>query len=96
MFDLFQSQVLGPDKVVVWSTIRDAYLLTVAQPCIRLQWTTGLGVTTAQARKVSKNFDFVTFEKQRCKIMEIRPIDLVTMRKDNPVPDKTAKAADKS
>ena len=93
MFKLYQWQVVGADKVVAWSTIRDAYLITVAQPCVRLEWTHALGLTTAQMRKVSKNFDFVAFENQRCKITEIRPIDLAAMHKEKT--DQTANSADK-
>ena len=88
MFELFRWQVVGPEKLVAWSTIRDAYLITVDKPCVRLEWTNGLSLTQAQKWKVSKSFDFVEFEKQRCKIMEIRPIDLVALRKDNPQTDE--------
>jgi hypothetical protein len=88
MFELFRWQVVGPEKLVAWSTIRDAYLITVDKPCIRLEWANGLSLTQAQKWKVSKSFDFVEFEKQRCKIMEIRPIDLAALRKDNPQTDE--------
>ncbi len=83
MFELFQWQVVGPQNLVAWSTIRDAYLITVDKGCARLEWTNALSLTRAQKWKVSKTFDFVEFQNQRCKITEIRPIDLTAMRKDN-------------
>lgn len=96
MVDLFRWQVVGPEKLVAWSTIRDAYLVTVDKPCIRLEWTNALSLTQAQKWKVSKSFDFVEFDKQRCKIMEIRPIDLAALRKDNPQKDDAKGALQES
>ena len=83
MFSLWQWQIVGPEKVVVWPTVNTAYMLTVDKPCSRLQWTNALGVTQTQSMKVSTRFDFVTFEHQRCRIVEIQPIDYKAMRKDD-------------
>jgi hypothetical protein len=80
-WSLYQWELVGPDKVVVWSTIKNAYLLTVTQPCARLEWARAIGVTSNQRHMVSRTFDFVTADGDRCKISEIRPIDYTGMQK---------------
>jgi len=80
MVDLFRTQVVGPQNVVIWSTIKDAYLVKVDQPCRELEWTTGFGVSQAQKWKVSRKFDKINVG-MGCRILEIRPIDLTAMEK---------------
>ena len=82
MFDLWQWQVVGRDRVVLWSTIHDAWLVRVDKGCNNLEWTHGISVTQNMRQKVSQKFDFVVFGDQRCKIDEIRPIDYKAMLKD--------------
>ena len=79
MVELFRSQVVGPENVVIWSTLRDAYLVRVQQPCRQLEWTHGLSVSQAQKWKVSRKFDSINVGTP-CRILEIRPIDLAAMR----------------
>jgi hypothetical protein len=79
MVDLFRTQVVGPENVVVWSTIKNAYLIKVDQPCRQLEWTTGFSVSRAQKWTVSRKFDFVDAGRDHCRILEIRPIDLAAM-----------------
>ncbi len=81
MVNMWKWQVVGPEKLVVWPKINTAYLLTVAKPCVRLQWTNALGVSQVMSMKVTKTFDYVAFEHQRCKILKIQPIDRAAMRK---------------
>jgi hypothetical protein len=88
-WSLYKWQLVGPNKVVVWPTINDAYLLTVDDPCPGLEWANGIGVTSKQRHLVSRKFDYVTYGKGRCQISEIRPIDYKTMLKDGP--DEKAK-----
>ena len=83
-WSLYKWQLVGPEKVVVWSTINDAYLITVAKPCAGLEFARGIGVTSKQRRIVSRKFDYVTFGNGRCQIAEIRPIDYRQMLKDGP------------
>jgi hypothetical protein len=83
-WSLYKWQLVGPNKVVVWPTINDAYLLTVDDPCPGLEWANGIGVTSKQRHLVSRKFDYVTYGKGRCQINEIRPIDYKTMLKDGP------------
>jgi hypothetical protein len=84
MVDMYQWQVVGPQFVVIWPTIKQAFLVTVDQPRSRLQWTHALGVTQSQKWTVSRRFDFVTAGGDRCRIVEMRPIDIVAMRKAEP------------
>lgn len=81
MVDLFRTQVVGPENVVVWSTIKDAYLIKVDQPCRELEWSPGFAVSRAQKWTVSRKFDFVDAGRSHCRILEIRPIDLAAMDK---------------
>jgi hypothetical protein len=83
-WSLYKYQRVGPEKVVVWSTINDAYLISVAKPCAGLEFARGIGVTSKQRRIVSRKFDYVTFGNGRCQIAEIRPIDYRQMLKDGP------------
>ena len=82
MFELWQWQVLGPHQLVVWSTIRDAWLIRVDKGCNNLEWAHGLSVTQEMRQRVTEKFDFVVFKDQRCKIVEIRPVDYRAMVKE--------------
>lgn len=94
MFELWQWQVVGADRVVVWSTIHDAYLLRLDKACNNLEWTQALSLTQEMTQKVTQKFDFVVFRDQRCKIDEIRPIDYKAMLKDGyKSPDAATKTA---
>lgn len=85
---LYKWQLVGPEKVVVWSTINDAYLITVEKPCPGLEWAKSIGVTSKQRRIVSRKFDYVTYGKGQCAIKEILPVDYRRMIKDGPEPKK--------
>ena len=82
MFELWQWEALSRDKLVLWSTIHDAWLVTVDKSCNNLLWTHGLSVTQEMRMKVTAKFDFVVFRDQRCKITQIRPVDYKAMLKD--------------
>lgn len=75
-------QLVGPDKVVVWTTINDAYLLTVDAPCSRLQWASDNGVTSQASHKVMRRMDSVIADDDRCRIVEIQPVDYKRMQKE--------------
>jgi uncharacterized protein DUF6491 len=83
-WSLYKWQLVGPEKVVIWPTINDAYLVTVESPCPGLEWAKSIGVTSKQSHMVSTRFDFVTYGKGRCEISEIRPIDYKRMIADGP------------
>ena len=85
MFRMWKWQVVGPERLVIWSTINDAYLVKVDKPCVRLEWTHAVVVTQKMRQKVTKKFDYVVFGNQRCKIAEILPVDYKAMLKDGKV-----------
>jgi len=66
---------LGTEAIAVWTNPNEAYLIRVRPPCAGLDFANGVGVTST-GRRVSRSFDFVTFEHQRCRIAEIRPVDV--------------------
>ncbi|MGA9341441.1 MAG: DUF6491 family protein [Rhodanobacteraceae bacterium] len=81
-WSLYKWQLVGPDKVVVWSTIKKAYLVTVQAPCPRLEWAPTIGVTSVQSHRVSARFDYVTLKNDRCRITKIEPIDVARMDRE--------------
>ena len=83
MTSLYQWQVVGRQNVVAWPTINKAYLITVDKPCTRLQWTNALGISQEMSMKVTKKFDAVMFDHQRCPITKIQPIDYKALRSDD-------------
>lgn len=76
---LHKWQLVGPLEVVVWSTIKDAYLVRVRAPCARLEWARSIALTSKQSHRVSARFDELRAGGDRCPIDEIRPIDLARM-----------------
>ena len=81
-WSLYKWQLVGPQKVVVWTTVKDAYLLTVETPCTKLEWANGIGLTSQQSHQVSRRFDYVTAGNDQCRIDEIQPIDIARMNRD--------------
>ena len=80
MWSLYQWQSLGPDRLAVWSAVNDVWLLKVSQPCIRLEDTSAIKITSQMTHKVTARFDYVDFAAQHCQIQEIRPVDYGAMR----------------
>jgi hypothetical protein len=78
-FDDWQS--LSDTQLVVWTTFNEPYLITVRPPCIDLQFTQHIGLTST-AGTVTNNLDSVILEHQRCQITQIRPIDFRKMQAD--------------
>ncbi|MGH8139333.1 MAG: DUF6491 family protein [Steroidobacteraceae bacterium] len=74
-------QSLGRYQLVLWTTINDAYLITVLPPCEDLQFTQRIGLTST-AHTVSARFDNVLVRHWRCQISEIRPVDYLRMKQD--------------
>jgi len=77
-FDGWRS--LGRDKLVVWTGLNDAYLLTVQQPCLDLEFANRIGLTSTTGT-VSRGFDAVRVGRhERCTITEIRPVNYKDLR----------------
>jgi hypothetical protein len=80
---------LGPLEVAVWTRINEAWLLKLRRPCAGLEFATGIGVTST-GNRVFRNFDAVVFERQRCQIAEIRPVDGKALKAERRAKSKTA------
>ena len=78
-FRFFRWQQLGDGAIGVWSNPGELYLIEVDRPCNGLDWAKSVGVTSTH-RVVMAKFDFVTFERQRCHITRIRPVDEKAMK----------------
>lgn len=76
---LYQWQALGKEAVAVWAGVNRVYLLKVAKPCINLDWAKAIGVTSSGGT-VKTRFDYVTFDRQRCQIASIQPVDYAAVR----------------
>jgi hypothetical protein len=67
-------RALSQSELVIWTSLNVAYLLTVAQPCIGLQFTSRIGISSTTG-SVERGLDSVLVDRQRCQITEIRPVD---------------------
>lgn len=72
-FRLERWEVLGRDKLVVWTSVRNVYLLTVNGGCPDLEWTQTISLTS-NVNQISKNFDSVIARGLKCQIRQIEPI----------------------
>ena len=82
-WSMYKWQLVGSDKVVIWTTIDDAYLLTVETPCTQLQWARDLGVTSQASHTVMRRMDSVIAGNDRCRILDIRPVDYRRMESES-------------
>jgi len=80
-FQINGFQYLAPDTVAIWFGVNKLYLLTVETPCTNLAFANGIGLT-AKNQMLYRNFDFVTFDHQRCKITKIVPVNELKMKQD--------------
>lgn len=71
--------LLDEYRIVVWPRLNQAYLLQVDPPCQELEWAQRIGLTSS-ANVVSNRFDSVVVGTEKCRINEIRPIDLQGMK----------------
>ncbi len=78
-WNLTQWELVGPEKVVVWPRLQEAYLLTVDAPCSELEWAKSIAVTSS-VHRVTVRFDSVKAGRDTCRINEIRPIDIKRQR----------------
>jgi len=74
-------QELAPYQLMVWTTVDQAYLITVVPPCPELQFANRVGLTATQ-HTVYVRLDSVLVRGWRCQISEIRPVDYRRMRQD--------------
>jgi hypothetical protein len=74
-------RALSRTQLIVWTTVVDAYLLTVQEPCNNLLFANRIGVS-ATFGTVHRGLDSVLIRDDRCPISEIRPVDYRRMRAD--------------
>jgi hypothetical protein len=80
-FQINGFKYLAPDKVAIWFGVNKLYLLTVQTPCNNLAFANSIGLT-AKNQMLYRNFDFITFDRQRCKILKIVPVDELKLKQD--------------
>ena len=80
-FRLNSWESLGRDRIVLWSGVNDAYLVTVWDTCRDLEYTNHIRVVSSMSSTISR-FDKVMVGRDSCPIKEIRPIDVRQMKED--------------
>ena len=83
---------IGQYELVVWTTINDAYLITVDPPCDDLMFANRISITQT-ADTVDQKFDFVKVGYSKCMIKSIQPVDYLKMKKAMRQESGEAKAA---
>src|SRR5690348_4093189 len=91
-FQINGFQYLAPDTVAIWFGVNKLYLLTVETPCNNLALANGIGLT-AKNQMLYRNFDFVTFDHQRCKITKIVPVNELKLKQDRAKENRAAAPA---
>jgi hypothetical protein len=72
---------ISPNKLVVWTDINQAYLVTVFHPCTDLMFARRIGLT-ASADTVYAHFDKIRADGWTCIIDTIQPVDYRRMQHD--------------
>ncbi len=78
-------RTLGGNDVVIWTDINDAYLIRVLSPCVQLPFADRVELTST-AHTVTRNFDFVIVDHDRCHIDTIRHVDYGAMKRAHLAP----------
>ena len=73
-------RTLGGQDLVIWTTINDAYLIKVLEPCQNLPYANRV-VLTDEAHTVTRSIDWVVFDHGRCRIDTIQHVDYGAMKK---------------
>jgi hypothetical protein len=69
------------EHVIVTSNVSDAYMLTVAPPCINLPFAgVAIGVTERFPNIVSSGFDSIRVRGESCRILKIQKVDYKRMQ----------------
>jgi Family of unknown function (DUF6491) len=79
--DYYAWTPIGNFQLVLWTTINDAYLITVLPPCVGLDFATGIRLTKT-ANTVTRGVDKIEFQDQTCFISQLRPIDYEAMKRE--------------
>jgi Family of unknown function (DUF6491) len=75
-------QPLSRAQLVLWTTPWQAYLITVAQPCADLPFSTSMALNASSPNVLRTRTDSIKAQGWTCPIEEIRPIDYRRMQAD--------------
>jgi hypothetical protein len=78
-------RTLGDKEVVIFTSVNDAYLIRARDPCLNLQFANKIGLTSSN-RSVSRAFDFIISDHERCQIDTIRYVDYGAFKRDRDTP----------
>jgi hypothetical protein len=71
------------EHVIVTTNVNDAYMLTVAPPCMNLPFAgAAIGVTERFPNVVSSGFDSIRVRGESCRILKIQKLDYKRMQAD--------------
>lgn len=70
---------LGREHFAVYTSLNEAWLIEVWQPCNGLDFAHAIALTSTGSR-VYARFDSVRFEQQTCRIQQIRKVDARAMK----------------
>jgi hypothetical protein len=69
------------EHVIVTSNVNDAYMLTVAPPCMNLPFAgVAIGVTERFPNVVASGFDSIRVRGESCRILKIQKVDYKRMQ----------------
>ena len=68
------------NQLVIWTGVNEAWLLRVWEPCRELEFANAVSIT--QSGSSITKFDSVQVGRERCRIEEIRPVDIKQMNAD--------------
>ena len=74
-------RLLSTDKLVIWTSVNRAYLMTLRGPCSGLEFQQAIGISSTN-KVIDRRFDKIHFENQLCYIGEIRPVDYKAMKQE--------------
>lgn len=72
---------MGRDRLVVWTGLNEAYLLSIAGPCNDLPFATRIAIKT-RGSTLGRGDSVIVGRGQRCMITELRAIDYRKMKQD--------------
>lgn len=74
-------QALSPEKVVIWTSVNRAYLLTMRAPCSGLEFQQTIGISSTN-NVIDRHFDKIYFENQVCFLSQIQPVDYKALKQE--------------
>jgi hypothetical protein len=79
-FNINGWESLARDKLIVWTGVNEAYMLTVWSTCPDLEFVQRVGLQ--HTGSMISRLDSVRVGHTRCPIQEIRPLDIKQMKAD--------------